>query len=266
MASSLLAVDRILQTESQYREGIVKNHAASKMLADLLAIGGELSKSMQDAAADPSTNQEIEDFMNEQRERLQKISEKNVVNSRNVDAFVGALAAVRKQVQTTPETDESLDYERIIQDKMQQYSAANAESQVDVRDEKFCRDIRSSLGIKDRASKNKDDESDEELEVLRNPVGAQSLKCPITTMLYVEPLRNKVCGHVYSKAGIVQLLRSGKAKCPVAGCRNGSVTMLQLEEDVETEMKVKRQRRREETERQQRASQAIYDSEEEDAL
>jgi hypothetical protein len=42
--------------------------------------------------------------------------------------------------------------------------------------------------------------------------------------------------------------------------------MSQLEEDVETEMKVKRQRRREETERQQRASQAIYDSEEEDAL
>jgi SUMO ligase MMS21 Smc5/6 complex component len=172
-------------------------------------------------------------------------------------------------VQTAPETDDSLDYERIIQDKMRQYSAAaNAESQVDVRDEKFCRDIRSSLGIKDRASKKNrdDDESDEELEVLRNPVGAQSLKCPITTMLYVEPLRNKVCGHVYSKAGIVQLLRSGRAKCPVAGCRNGSVTMSQLEEDVETEMKVKRQRRREETERQQRASQAIYDSEEEDAL
>jgi SUMO ligase MMS21 Smc5/6 complex component len=266
MASSLLAVDRIIQKENYYREGIAKNHAASKMLADMLAIdgGGELSKSVQDAA-DPSTKQEIEAAINEQRERLQKISEKNVMNSRNVDAFMGALSAVRNQVQATPETDEQLDYERIIQDKMQQYSAANAGSQVDVRDEKFCREIRSSLGIKERASK-KDDDSDEELEVLRNPAGTQSLKCPITAMLYEEPLRNKVCGHVYSKAGIMQMLRSHQPKCPVVGCRNGAVTMSQLEEDVETEMKVKRQRRREETERQQRASQAIYDSDDDDVL
>lgn len=266
MASSLLAVDRIIGKENSYREGIAKNHAASKILAEMLAIDGELSNSMQ-AATDPSTRQEIEASIQEQRERLQKISEKNVVNSRNVDAFIGALSAVRTQVQSTPETAEPLDYERIIQDKIQQYSAAHAGSQLNIHDEKFCREIRSSLGIKEHASRGKKgDDSDEELEVLRNPASTQSLRCPITAMLYEEPLRNKVCGHVYSKAGIMQMLRSRQTKCPVAGCRNGVVTMEQLEEDVETAMKVKRQRRREETERQQRASQAICDSDEEEVL
>jgi SUMO ligase MMS21 Smc5/6 complex component len=150
---------------------------------------------------------------------------------------------------------------------MQQYSAAQAGSQLNIHDEKFCREIRSSLGIKEHASRGKKgDDSDEELEVLRNPAGTQSLKCPITAMLYEEPLRNKVCGHVYSKEGIVQMLRARQTRCPVAGCRNGVVTMEQLEEDMETAMKVKRQRRREETERQQRASQAIYDSEDEEVF
>jgi hypothetical protein len=71
MVSSLLAVERILRKECSYREGIAKNHAASKILAEMLAIDGELSSSMQ-AATDPSTRQEIEASVQEQRERLQK--------------------------------------------------------------------------------------------------------------------------------------------------------------------------------------------------
>lgn len=266
MASSLLAVDRICEKESSYREGIAKNHAASKLLAEVLAIDGELSNAMQ-AATDPSARQEIEASIQEQRERLQKIAEKNVMNSRAVDSFIGALSAVRTQVQSTPETEEPLDYERIIQDKMQQYSASQAGSQLNIHDEKFCREIRSSLGIKERASRGrKGDDSDEELEVIPNKAGTQSLKCPITTMLYEEPVRNKVCGHVYSKAGIMQQLRARQTRCPVAGCRNRQVTKEQLEEDMETAMKVKRQRRREETERQQRVSQAIYDDSDDEVM
>lgn len=266
MASSLLAVDRIREKESSYRDGIAKNQAASKLLAEMLAIDGELSNAIQ-AATDPSARQEIETSIQEQRERLQKIAEKNVMNSRNVDAFIGALSAVRTQVQSNPETEEPLDYERIIQDKMQQFTAAHAGTQLNIHDEKFCREIRSSLGIKDHASRAKNgDDSDEELEVLRHPAGTQSLKCPITASLYEEPLRNKVCGHVYSKAGIMQMLRARQTNCPVAGCRNRQVTMEQLEDDMETAMKVKRQRRREETERQQRASQAIYDDSDEEVL
>lgn len=42
---------------------------------------------------------------------------------------------------------------------------------------------------------------------------------PITKLPIVEPVKNKICGHVYEKSSIMQLLkRKGKTKCPIAGC------------------------------------------------
>ena len=269
MASSLLAVDRILDRGSNYREAITKNHTLSKLLAECMAPDGTLEQSvLQVVEDDPALKEELQKSFQEQRDRLKKVAEKNVQNGRNVDAFIGALQAVRTQVQTHQETDEPPDYEKIINDKMQEYTASQKANQLDLKDEQYCRDIRAALGEKEAARKN--DESDEELEVLRNPNSSESLKCPVMGKLVEDPLRSKVCGHVYSRVGIEQLLhqnrhRGGKIRCPVAGCSNSAVTREQLEEDHEAAMKVRRLKRREANEREQRMTQEIDgDSDEEE--
>lgn len=48
----------------------------------------------------------------------------------------------------------------------------------------------------------------------------------------MEPVKNKLCGHTYSrKAAIshIQRMRE-KAKCPVAGCKH-SISLVDLEEN-----------------------------------
>ncbi|CAH2074964.1 unnamed protein product, partial [Iphiclides podalirius] len=44
---------------------------------------------------------------------------------------------------------------------------------------------------------------------------------PITKRPIVDPVRNKLCGHIYEKEAVVEFIAMGKKmKCPVAGCGN----------------------------------------------
>ncbi|KAL4704986.1 hypothetical protein ACJJTC_005472 [Scirpophaga incertulas] len=43
---------------------------------------------------------------------------------------------------------------------------------------------------------------------------------PITKRPIVDPVKNTVCGHVYEKEAIINLIMRKSSKCPVAGCGN----------------------------------------------
>jgi rRNA maturation protein Nop10 len=84
----------------------------------------------------------------------------------------------------------------------------------------------------------------------------QNLKCPITRTLLQQPVTNKSCGHHYSKAPILEMLKSqkkGGLTCPVTGC-SAKVNQKSLEDDKDLELLIQR-----EIEKQQNA-----DSEEDD--
>jgi len=53
-------------------------------------------------------------------------------------------------------------------------------------------------------------------------------KKPIET-----PVRNRVCGHVYDKSTAQKMCSraKGKLKCPVIGCKNNNLKLVELEED-----------------------------------
>jgi len=276
MASSVMAVDRILDKQNSYKEAIVKNHTYSKNIAEVFfEVDGIMETTLMSACQDDDKlKQDLLETIQEQRTRMKKLSERNVENTRTVNAFVGALQQVKTQVQQQQQTQEEsttenepLDYEKIIVQKMQDYRTSQQTSELDLKDEQYCREIVKSLGeVQQGASRNKNDD-DDELQVLRNPNNATSLKCPIMGSLVEDPVKSKVCGHVYSRVGIMDLMRRRtKVACPVAGCHNSSLTKEQLEDDVETAMKVRRQRRREEQERQSRMTQELDldDSEEEE--
>eukprot|EP00761_Pharyngomonas_kirbyi_P001445 gb/GECH01001449.1/.p1 GENE.gb/GECH01001449.1/~~gb/GECH01001449.1/.p1 ORF type:complete len:276 (+),score=88.09 gb/GECH01001449.1/:1-828(+) len=73
-----------------------------------------------------------------------------------------------------------------------------------------------------------------------------SLVCPITKMLFEEPVKCVTCKHTYEKEAIIRLIgRKREQECPVAGC-NGLVSRDTLEPDVEMETRVQRAKEREE--------------------
>lgn len=87
-------------------------------------------------------------------------------------------------------------------------------------------------------------EQDEDLEIVaRQGPDPFQFKCPITQSTYVEPMRNTVCGHSFSHAGIMQSLnKKTEIKCPVPGC-NKPVKRSTLEKDKEKQLQLDRHAR-----------------------
>ena len=199
MASSLLAVDRILDRGSNYVKPLPRITPCRNCWQNAWLLTAHSSRACCRLSKMTllSKNNSKSPF---KRKKCPKWPQRR--------RLIGARQAVRTQVQTHQETDEPPDYEKIINDKMQEYSASQKANQLDLKDEQYCRDIRAALGEKEAARKN--DESDEELEVLRNPNSSESLKYPIMGKLLEDPLRSKVCGHVYSRVGIEQLLHQNR--------------------------------------------------------
>lgn len=268
--SSTVAINRMIAREGNYREAISKNQTFLKLVAEsFLVKDGTTESVLLNAAVDgEKSTHELQELFQEQRQRLQQISHKNVENNRQVQAFVGALAQVHEQkiahTALLGEEEANLpNYEKIITETMEEYRTNISASQLNMQDEQYCREIMTALG--EQASKEIQEEDEDDLQVVGGGRGTSSeaLKCPIMGTLIEEPLKSKLCGHVYSKAGIYQHLISSK-KCPIAGCNNSQLTKQQLEPDHETEMKVRRQRRREEQERQHRATQDAFDIDDDD--
>ncbi|KAL3764065.1 hypothetical protein ACHAW5_000540 [Stephanodiscus triporus] len=144
-------------------------------------------------------------------------------------------------------------------DRLRALAEGNARRMDDI--DCFVDAIREALGEKikkkkrsrsSRGGDDDDDDDDDDLEIVRNKDDVHALKCPITGMLFENPVRNKVCSHVYDKAGLAQLLSMRKTTCPMPGCSNRSLSLAQVEEDEQMKLKVKRHRTRELAERRKR--------------
>ena len=130
----------------------------------------------------------------------------------------------------------------------------------------FSREILTELGDKDATAAGGSNEEDEDIQVMGSGSTNPNLKCPITTALLEDPVKNQVCGHVYSQKAMEAMLQNrGRTKCPVPGCTNTQVTNSQLVPDVQMDTLVRRERRRLEKAKEQQASQAqMVDSDEEE--
>ena len=66
----------------------------------------------------------------------------------------------------------------------------------------------------------------------------QMYRCPLTLQTMIEPMRNTVCRHRYSKQGIMQLLKNNREiTCPVAACgRKVTIETLIMDDDFKQEI------------------------------
>lgn len=263
------AFDAAASKQTAYQEGLTATHTMTQASASTLCLGSTLETTLVSLAKENVLDSKtVEVFLHEQRERVKKVAEKNVGIQRELATFVAAAKALRQAELENPTTDFA-DYTPKVQQKMQEIRAKNAYSQLEITQEKLYLDVCHEMGEAQPSSKTN---VDDDIELMPAAAGTQStnFKCPVTGSFMEEPMKNKVCGHVYSKGGIVHAIQQAGVKrrpcrCPVPGCANSHVTMQQLEKDPHTERLVRREKQRLQRESQKRASQAdLVDSEEEE--
>ncbi|KAL7550318.1 hypothetical protein ACHAWF_013557 [Thalassiosira exigua] len=263
---ALLACNRAIERQDEYKTSVKKVQARAKMMAESLCSGGDLEDVLLKSDG-------ADDWLLQSRNRLKALAEGNAKRMNDVEDFVDAVREVRAEVQRRQgaqgeggggdagDDDDAPDYERSIQEAVERVRQRREgdPSRADLEDHEMSIEVRQALGEKiqkkrPRASRGGDEDEDD-LEIVQDRLGVDdvhALKCPITGMLFENPVKNKVCGHTYDRAGLDQMLGTNKHTCPIAGCANKSVSASQVEEDEEMKLKVKRHKNREEAERRKR--------------
>lgn len=65
-----------------------------------------------------------------------------------------------------------------------------------------------------------DDNEDDDDDMEMTYGSKRNLKCPLTLLTFHEPMRSKLCPHVFSKSPIFQMIKAGRGvcHCPIPGC------------------------------------------------
>lgn len=280
-------LNTIAAKEDNYKEGIKVNHTMAKNAAKRIR---ELEQMMiPEMMEGIMTNEELTAFFREQKDAVKKVAEENVAREHYVNSFVSAVRTVQQQVTSNSrrsnsndeenqngDDDGMVDYQKAIDKAMLQQLQGSDGMTIEVYHESSYRDVAEALGEpvtvkkkrkkKTANSKDDDDDDEDDIQVVQTETqGGLTLKCPITGAYMDDAVRNKVCSHVYSLAGITAHINNARTKndrrvnhcqCPMAGCVNQSVSQAQLEPDVETVINVRREKRQHDKKAQQHASQA----------
>ena len=255
--------------ESDYKSSLMTNQDLLKSTADRMAIGGALEGNLLTMIKggpdedDIVPEADIQSFLGEQRQRIKNLAAANAKREHKINNFIGAIKQLRNKVATdgAEDTDQGdAKYESIIVELMKQEAGNNP---LEAEASEMYMDICDKLGEEVKRG------GDDDIEVVRNNNETETTyKCPLTAQLMEDPVKNKVCGHVYSRDGIHSYLNSRKHKypCVYPGCTNQRVTQDQLEDDNFTATKVKRYIRAMNAKKEQTAmSQAQdFDSDEEE--
>jgi hypothetical protein len=173
-------MDAVISKEADYHASIKENHQRSSMAADRLNRDGILEQALLKLAKEdnPVISQDaVQAFMKEQRERLLAMAGQNVENSKNVQSFVAAAHKIKNQelsntqVQPTGEED-FINSGPLFRGAMEQDRAQKASSQLPLQQEKYYREIAERLGEPiGKQGKKKNEEEDEDIMVVNDGAG-----------------------------------------------------------------------------------------------
>eukprot|EP00581_Thalassiosira_minuscula_P009391 CAMPEP_0183708166 /NCGR_PEP_ID=MMETSP0737-20130205/4552_1 /TAXON_ID=385413 /ORGANISM="Thalassiosira miniscula, Strain CCMP1093" /LENGTH=291 /DNA_ID=CAMNT_0025935983 /DNA_START=9 /DNA_END=884 /DNA_ORIENTATION=- len=257
--TALHACNRAIDRQDEYKKPLQMVHARMKILAESLRPDSELVTALKE------TDDGSDDFLTSTRNRVRAIAEGNAKRVHDIEIFIDAVKEVRAEVQENANSDgdndaaaNTPDYERSINEAMERIrdQKENDPAFIAPEDHAMTTEIREAMGekiAKKRSRNSRGGYDDDDLEIVQNgPDDANTLKCPITGMFFNNPVKNRVCGHTYDRAGLAQMLNARKYTCPIPGCANKSVTLDQVGEDEEMKLRVKRHKTREEAEKRKR--------------
>ncbi len=251
------------------------------MFGEVIAISGMVETLLhnEDDPNDPE-NEENKNFMHQQRKKLKSITEGHVRARRYVQALVNATKSIKSDLNQGQDNDSTnaedgeekkngssssaKDYESILLSKIEIEKHEVEKNSIAIENEEMVRKLREKLNEKIPSANRNNGGDDDEIEVeFTHNNTERALKCPITGVFFDDPVKNKVCGHVYERNAIIRHLRI-KSACPVMGCSNYNVTMSQVELDEETKLKVRRLKRTLEEKRRRDLASQDYDIDDEE--
>lgn len=244
--------------EAQYKEGCKANHGYVKATATRMSDTLEATMRLLTEGDNPVLSpDEMKAYLTEQKQRLKDITKENIEDSRTIDGFLHSLRSLREDLLNGRGNGEH-DYASQLRDYMTEFKS-NSDNFVALEHEQFYREVLTELGEELTAANNDDDEIQ-----MMGGASKQTLKCPLTTGLLEDPVKNSFCGHVYSRAAVMEYIRSHKRRCPVAGCHNTQFSASQLVEDPQSALFVRREKKRLERESQRIETQSeLVDTDEE---
>jgi hypothetical protein len=241
-SSAAHQADLFLGKQRAHLDNLKNMHAMNNYFAKQLSPNGEISVAL---ASSGMSDDDLNKFLTESKNRVRAIAQQHIQSECTVNALGDAILIVKNELMnrndehTSEKKDEDdvedtpMDCEKEIMKQLDvQMQKPNHQPK---NNHKFFKDITEALGD------TKDDEDDD----LIVTSSTDNVKCPITATVFEMPMRNTVCGHTYSKAGIEHMLRTSH-ECPVAGCWNKRVNRNQLERNIEMEREVKKYLRKQE--------------------
>ena len=245
--------------ERQYRRHIERNEEMATGLAMRLARNDQLEQFCGS------------DFTEECREKLKALASDNVSKERRLRAYASAIGVVIEkacnnetndgQENDDPNNNNNNNNTHEFKKQMKTEYARALES-IEKDSLKITQEP-SYLKLCKQLGEDQNEDEDDELAVVSNghDSGTNKLKCPLTMRLMEEPVRSRVCGHSFSKHAIVAHLRISR-ECPVPGCVNRQMRVAELEDDMETTMRIRRHKKRESATK--KATRGLLDDEEEE--
>mmetsp|Transcript_4103 Transcript_4103/g.6466 ORF Transcript_4103/g.6466 Transcript_4103/m.6466 type:complete len:245 (+) Transcript_4103:70-804(+) len=235
-----LAMNSMLRKETEYRQGIEENRVLVNSMAPRLARGGGFEKLLG------------EDAVAKYRGSLKEIAEENIKNERQLKAYTNSIEALRNPGSSVE------DFQQTLETTLQQELEKIERNAVEIVQEASYVEVCTQLGEQEN--------EDDDFAVLPTDNNASNLKCPLTMVLFEDPVTSKVCKHTFSRQAIMQHLRFSSL-CPVSGCSNQSLIIAELETNELVAMNVRRAKKRQQIEKNSQSQSAIdMDDEEEEAV
>jgi len=250
-------IQALLRQEQDYMGGLKDHQDGLVGVATLVAHDGSLCDLLEETK------------LIEFRETIKRLALQNVAHHRQVQAYLQGLrtlpnhvaASQQQQQQDEEEGDENnnpsvIDYPKVLKEAMSTSFAQMEEDNVRPEEDSWYLTVVNTLNEPKSGTRGQDgadEDEDDEIAVMRNgdSNGTTNLKCPITGMLMEEPMKNKVCGHVYEKHAILNHIRKDHSRrCPVPGCSSRGITPNQLVEDRTTLVLIRRQKIRDQKQRE----------------
>ncbi|XP_022221450.2 E3 SUMO-protein ligase NSE2-like [Drosophila obscura] len=193
-------------------------------------------KQMADALGDCDEKGKIQNFLKESanKRRLQ-IGEKVIQMGQDHKDTCKAIDQAKEESATTEELA------RKVKELKQDAAKKSSNVKNKAKYKCFKKEMESHAGLAVVAGSTSDDNCSMS-EVVQTGGDVFSLHDPWSMMLMTEPVRNKMCGHIYDRGSVNAMIKDNlSVRCPVSGCANKHyIQPSHLVDDLEVLEKLRR--------------------------
>eukprot|EP00525_Craspedostauros_australis_P004574 CAMPEP_0198119048 /NCGR_PEP_ID=MMETSP1442-20131203/24108_1 /TAXON_ID= /ORGANISM="Craspedostauros australis, Strain CCMP3328" /LENGTH=280 /DNA_ID=CAMNT_0043777433 /DNA_START=10 /DNA_END=852 /DNA_ORIENTATION=- len=257
-------VNVMIRKEGDYRDGIAANISMLNSSARRLVADDTIDRLLKQHGDE-------EDPLQKERDQLKDLMKANIDRDDGITIFLKSL----QQIGDNCHDENTENYQKELERRMKEVRRKSKRRSKGANGDDYYKKHKSYQALCEKLGEPVDtsgiaqgdgEDEEEELMVMNTGASEINLKCPLMGTLMEDPVKNQVCGHVYSSEAIrSHIQRATRKQCPVPGCSNTRLAVSQLKPDREMAILVRREKKRQQQERdkQQRNTQTDFDSDDE---